>query len=67
MQAFTRDSGKRPELFEADSRINEVSENRFANGFFAAEISIDRFREQGSSESAITLSPGISGFSEISS
>jgi hypothetical protein len=67
MQALTGDTCKCTQLFESKSRIYEVSENRFANGLFAAEISIDRFREQGFSERDITLSPGVSGFSKISS
>jgi len=51
MQALARDSGKCAQPFEANSRIDKISQDGFANCLPAVEIRIDRFRKQRLSES----------------
>jgi hypothetical protein len=50
MQALAWDSHDGCQPLEANSGIDKIFEDRFANCFFAAEVSIDRFRQQGLSE-----------------
>ena len=65
VQALAGNSYELGEFFEADSGIDEIFEDGFANRFFAVEIGIERFCQQGLSERGVTLSPRISGFSKI--
>jgi hypothetical protein len=65
VQALAGNSYERSEFFEADGGIDEIFEDGFANRFFAAEIRIERFRQQRLSECGITLGSRISGFSKI--
>jgi hypothetical protein len=65
MQALTGDPCEYAQLFETNGCIYEIPQDGFADYFFAAEISINRFRQQSLTESDVTLSSGVSGFSKI--
>src|SRR6185295_16857965 len=65
METLTGDFRECTELFETNRCVDEISEDSFANSFFAAEVSIHRLRQQGLSKRGVTLNSRVGSFFEI--
>ena len=56
MQTFAGNLYKCRQPLETNGGIDKILQNRFAQGFVTAEISVECFRQQSFTESAIALS-----------